>query len=400
MLNNPKEVRRVIAGKELVLKTGVMAKQANGSVTLECGKLMLLATATMSKQPKEGIDFFPLTVEFSEKMYAAGKIPGGFFKREARPTVDATLIARLIDRPLRPSFPKGLYNEVQVVVTVLSYDDTISLEPYAIVAASAALSIADIPFNGPVGAALIGLNNDQLEVNPSVDFMAQSKLDIVVAGTKDAILMVEAGANEVSEDTVIESIELAHQSIKETVSLQEEFRDLAGKEKKAVPTEESDADLEASIKGFLGNKIEENMQSGQKQEIETFLTDLQDAVTAEFVNEDQDNAGLVSKIYNKLKKEQIRNVIIKKKVRPDGRQCDEIRPIEIELGVLPNAHGSSLFTRGETQSLGVVTLGTSEDSQMKDGLAEKPLKIIISIIISLHFQLVNVDLLDVQGVVN
>ena len=347
-----------------------MAKQANGSVTVECGNTVMLAAVTMSPEPREGIDFFPLTVEYSEKMYAAGKIPGGFFKREAKPRTGATLTARLIDRPLRPSFPKNMFNEVQVVLTVLSYDETFSPEFMGIIGASAALSISDIPFNGPIGAALVCYTEGQFIFNPTQDELKDNELEIVVAGTKDAILMVEAEANEVSEDIVLQAIAFAHKHIIETIQLQEDLVRQVGKTKVALPDVVKDADLESQIRSFIGDKIALNMKSGNKKQIDDFLKDLEKQVVEKFENKEIDNKAQIKKTFSSVKKEQIRDSVIKAKIRPDGRRLNEIRPIEIEVGLLPSAHGSALFTRGETQSLGVITLGTSDDEQMEDGLRD------------------------------
>ena len=234
-LNNPKQVTKDINNQTITIETGKLAKQANGSITLSCGKTTLLATAVQSKEPKEGIDFLPLTIEFSEKMYAAGKIPGGFFKREARPSTNSTLIARLIDRPLRPSFPKGYHNDVQIIITVLSYDPTVSIDPLAIVAASAALSVSNIPFNGPIGGVQVGRVNNQIIINPTQSELANSDIDIMVAGSKDAILMVEADAKEVSEEVIVDALFQGHDAIKEFISLQEELVSKAGKEKDTLP---------------------------------------------------------------------------------------------------------------------------------------------------------------------
>lgn len=367
---NKNVVTQVIAGKEVTIETGQIARQANGSVIVKCGDTVLLATAVASKQPKEGIDFFPLTVEYIEKMYASGKIPGGFFKRETRPGTSATLTARLIDRPIRPSFPDEYKNDVQVVITVLSHDQNVMPESLSIVAASAALTVSDIPFIGPVGAALVAEVNGELVVNPTLEQVENATLEIVVAGTKDAVLMIEAGASEVSEDRIIESIQLAHHTIKETVALQEQLREKFGKEKNEFVAPGIDESLKTQIKGILGSRIEENMQSGSKKEIEDFLSNLEKEVLSTCVNEDESNLGEVKRIYGKLKKAQIRDIIISKQIRPDGRKTNEIRPINIELGLLPSAHGSAVFTRGETQSLGVVTLGTNGDEQIDDGLNE------------------------------
>ena len=361
-----------IADRDVEINTGVLAKQANGSVTVKCGDMVFLATATMSKKPKEGIDFFPLTLEFSEKMYASGKIPGGFFKREARPSTDATLTARLIDRPLRPSFPKGLYNEVQIIITVLSYDETVPMEPLAMVAASAAVSVSDIPFNGPVGGVLVAQIDGNFVGNPSPKDLERSTLDIIVAGTKDAILMVESEAKEVSEETIIDAIMFGHTIIKDTITLQEQVVSEVRKEKAQLPDENPELPaLIEKVETLIGTEIHTKLTGGNKDDIDALLTTLETRVLAELVSEESDNEGLVKTAFNTVKKEQIRNTILEKKVRPDGRALDEIRPIDVQVDVLPSTHGSALFTRGETQSLGVITLGTEDDEQLIDGLDEK-----------------------------
>ena len=371
MLNNPKSSKLMIGSREIELTSGSMAKQANGSVVLRCGNTVMLAAVTASKEPRPGIDFFPLMVEYSEKMYAAGKIPGGFFKREAKPRTGATLTSRLIDRPIRPCFPKNYNNDVQVIVTVLSFDQTFNPEFLGIVAASAALSVSDIPFNGPVGAALIARVDGEYIFCPSMEQLEKSDLEIVVAGTKDAILMVEAGANEVSEEAILGAISVAHKHIKETITLQENLAAQIQKEKLPVPAGFSNPSLEAQINDFLKTTIEDNMKSGNKTQIETLLSTLEKETVEKFTAEDGSNKAEVKYFFSSLKKEKIRKTIIQSKVRPDGRALDEIRPIEIEVGMLPSTHGSALFTRGETQSLGVITLGTPDDEQMEDGLRNK-----------------------------
>jgi polyribonucleotide nucleotidyltransferase len=368
MLNNPKSVEKLIGPEVISLTTGAMAKQANGSVVLRCGNAVLLATVTASKAPRPGIDFFPLTVEYIEKMYAAGKIPGGFFKREAKPRTSATLAARLIDRPIRPCFPSTYNNDVQVIVTVLSFDEKYSPEFLGIIASSAALSVSDIPFTDPVGAALVAMVDGQYVFNPTAEQLERSALDIVVAGTKDAILMIEAGANEVSEEDILKAIQFGHGYIKETIALQEQLVSQAGKPKQAAPEGIKDALLESKVASIIGTQIEDNMKSGNKQAIDEFLKDLEGQVNTALVHEDQSNQFEVSHFFHKIKKDKIRSTIIRGKIRPDGRRLDEIRPIEIEVGLLPSVHGSSLFTRGETQSLGVTTLGTPDDEQTDDGL--------------------------------
>ncbi len=370
MLNHKRSVRGVIGSREVELSTGVMAKQANGSVVLRCGDLVLLATAVMSKKPKEGIDFFPLTIEYAEKMYSAGKIPGGFFKREARPSTSATLNARLIDRPLRPLFPKYFHHEVQVVVTVLSHDVDMSAESYAIVAASAALEVSNIPFSGPVGAVLMGYVNGQFVVNPSMAEQAESQLHLVVAGTQDAILMVEAGAQEVSEQVVLEGIQIAHRHIRETVALQLQLREQVSQPKFEVVAPEKNGVVQLQVEELIRDRIEARFKSGNKQEIEDFLAELEAEVLAKVPEADGSNLAEVRRIYNELKKAKIRNTIITNRIRPDGRGLSQIRQIESEVGVLPSVHGSALFTRGETQSLAAITLGTVDDEQIDDGLYE------------------------------
>jgi polyribonucleotide nucleotidyltransferase len=361
-------VEKEIGERKITIETGKMARQANGSVVLRCGDVVLLATAVMSKHKKEGIDFFPLTVEYAEKTYSAGKIPGGFFKREARPSVAATLTSRLIDRTLRPCFPKDMFNEVQIIVTILSYDLEFNPEALGVMAASAALNVSDIPFSGSVSAVLVGKIDGELKVNPGFAEMEKSSLNLIVAGTKDAILMVEADANELSEDEMIEAISFGHKYIKEMVLIQEELAAKVNKAKIVFEKPEIDENLEAAIKAFIDEPIALNMKSGNKQQISDFLENLTQQVLEKFVEEEKDNEALVKRIYQTLKKEKIREIIITQKIRPDGRSLDEVRPISIELGVLPSTHGAALFTRGETQSLGVVTLGTENDQQTEEGL--------------------------------
>jgi polyribonucleotide nucleotidyltransferase len=361
-----------IQGREITLETGALAKQANGSVVLRCGETVLLATATMSKEPRVGADFFPLTVEFVEKYYAAGKFAGGYIKREARPSKNATLLSRLIDRPLRPSFPKNFYNDVQVIITLLSLDDSFPLDHLAIIAASAAVGVSDIPMNKLVGASLIGDIQNTLVLNPSHDQMAESQLEMVVAGTNDAVLMIESSANELSEDRIIDAITVGHDALRESIRLQEALVEKANKVK-YVPTVPADhSQLETQISQFLGTKIADNLKHGNKQQIDTFLSNLADSVVAEFgADDDVELTDTVMSVFQSIKKQQIRQSIIEQKVRPDGRKTNEIRDISVDIDVLPAVHGSSVFTRGETQSLGVITLGTDGDEQNSDAFGEQ-----------------------------
>ena len=365
-------VESVIANKSIQIKSGKMAKQANGSITLQVGNTIILATACMSKQPKEGIDFLPLTVEYTEKMYSAGKIPGGFFKREARPSTDETLIARLIDRPLRPSFPKGFHNDIQIIINVISHDPAVVTEPLTIIAASAALSVSDIPFNGPIGAVNVGYVNNSFIFNPTADELSNSDLNLTIAGTKDAILMVEASANELTEEQLITAILEGHDYIKQSITLQEELQSKTKKEKISLPEPAEELkEYETKITEFLGNKISNGLtESTNKQEVEDTLKAIENNVNETFINDEKDNESIVSNVFNAIKKNQIRQTILEKRIRVDGREPNEIRPITSEISILPSAHGSALFTRGETQSLGTITLGTNTDEMIIDGLED------------------------------
>ncbi len=368
-------VETEIAGKRIILETGKMAKQANGAVVLKCGNLVLLATAVMAKTAKEDIDFFPLTVEYIEKMYSAGKIPGGFFKRENRAGNSAILTSRLIDRPIRPCFPDGLYNDVQVAITVLSYDESIPSEYLGILAASASLSISNIPFNQSVGAVIIGCINNELKVNPSCEELEKSTLNFIIAGTKSAILMIESESQEVSEDLIISAVKLARDPIKKMVELQEELAKKINPVKNlSVLKKDYDENLALEIEKLITEPIKNNLRKGNKQETEEFLAGLEEEITTKFIDPGKENAFLVKKTYHEVKKQIIRKTIISEKIRPDGRKLNEIRPISSEVGLLPSVHGSALFTRGETQSLAIVTLGTTNDEQIEDGLKESTRK--------------------------
>ncbi|MDG2264873.1 MAG: polyribonucleotide nucleotidyltransferase [Candidatus Marinamargulisbacteria bacterium] len=362
-------VSATVNNQVITLETGRFARQANGSVLLKCKDLVLLATATMSQSPRPGIDFLPLTVEFQEKMYAAGKIPGGFFKREARPSTLATLTSRLIDRSLRPVFPKGFTHDVQVVVSVLSYDQTIQPEAYAIIAASAALSVSDIPFETSISAALVTQDAESaFHVDRCVDDTTQ--LDAIIAGSQSAIFMIEAGANEVDESTMMSAIQYGHDALQSGIEIQNKLVRQSGKSKVELDPIEWDSEIAKAIEQHIQAPIEAAFTSPNTGELHDTLSTIETETCAQFLNDAQDNASLVSRIYNHVKKSVIQNIIITKKVRPDGRKPTEIRPISVETGLLPSTHGSALFTRGETQSLGVLTLGTANDAQIQDGLKD------------------------------
>jgi polyribonucleotide nucleotidyltransferase len=355
-----------LAGRTLTLETGRMAKQAGGAVLVTYGETTLLATATTSDEPREGIDFFPLQVEFEEKMYAAGKIPGGFIKREGRPTETAILTARLTDRPLRPLFPKDYRNDVQVVLTVLSADQMNDPGICAIVGASAALSISDIPFYGPVGAVRVGLIGGEIVVNPTMPEMAYSDLDLMVAGTADSILMVEAGAKEVPENTILEALEAAHEEIKRICALEMELQQAAGKPKREFVPPAVPDDVVKAITDHLGSRLEETIFDPDKATREDSTRDLRKEVVAHFA--DTYDKKIVAKVFSALEKETVRTNILEKSRRPDGRSLTQIRPVTCEVGVIPRVHGSALFTRGQTQVLSIATLGTEADEQRTDSI--------------------------------
>jgi polyribonucleotide nucleotidyltransferase len=352
-----------IGGRTLYLETGRMAGLAGGAVVVRYGDTVLLCTATSAEEPREGIDFFPLTVEFEEKMYAAGKIPGGFIKRESRPTEQAILSARLTDRPIRPLFPKDWRNEVQVVSTVLSADQVNDPAICSIIGASAALMISPIPFNGPVAAVRMGYINDELVVNPTFSEMAYSKLDLVLAGTADAIMMVEAGAQELPEEAVLQALDSGHREMQPVIELIHQMAAEVGKPKVVFSVPE-DPSLRQAVHDFLGNRLEETIYDPDKATREDATKDLRREVVSHFAERYEPKA--VSKAFSGIEKEFVRGNILEHGRRPDRRGLTEVRPIGVEVGVLPRTHGSGLFTRGQTQVLSVCTLGTAADEQQLD----------------------------------
>ncbi|MCC6967731.1 MAG: polyribonucleotide nucleotidyltransferase [Nitrospira sp.] len=357
-----------LAGRRLTLETGRIAKQADGAIWATYGDTVILATAVASQTAKPGVDFLPLTVDYQEKTYAAGKIPGGYFKREGRPSEREVLTSRLIDRPLRPLFPEGYYFETQVITSVLSADKTGVSDVIAITAASAALAISSIPFNGPIAGVKIGRVNGQFVVNPDLETLETSELHLVVAGTADAVMMVEAGANELPEATMLEAIELAHSEIKKIVAKIEELRSLAGKPKRVVTQEAIDAGLAEQVRKLVAGPIREAIlipnKSARQERLDQVLAETLAALKSDEPNRDRH----VKIIFHGLEYTEVRNMILEKRVRADGRGPSDIRPITCEVSVLPRAHGSAVFTRGETQSLAVVTLGTTDDEQRIDAL--------------------------------
>jgi polyribonucleotide nucleotidyltransferase len=360
-----------IGDKEIQLETGRLALQAGGAVTARMGDTMVLATATMAKTVRQGIDFFPLSVEYEERLYAAGRIPGSYFRREGRPPEAAILIARLVDRPLRPLFPDDLRNDVQIIVTALSHDQVNDIDVLAVNAASAALVISDVPFDNPVCAVRIGLINGELVINPTIPEMQYSDLDLRVAGTKDAIVMVECGANEVDEATMVRALELAHQSIQEFVALQHRMRQEIGKPKADYPKFGRDEAFNQRVREALGNRIQEAIeQELEKAERQAILDALEGEVLAQMQSIGDVNADELHQVVKDVTSEAVRMRILRDGIRPDGRRPKEIRPVWAEVGehLSPRAHGAGLFTRGETQILSIVTLGSKGDAQPLDGL--------------------------------
>jgi polyribonucleotide nucleotidyltransferase len=365
-----------IGGQPISLETGRIAKQANGAVVVRSGDSMVLVTSTARREAREHQDFFPLTVDVEERMYAAGKIPGGFFKREARPSEKATLTARQIDRPIRPLFPKGFMNEVHVVATVLSVDHEHAHDVLAMIGASAALTISDIPFNGPLGAVRVALVDGQLVVNPAMEDVDASPLDLVVSGSAEAIVMVEAGAQEVSEEIILKGLELAHTEIKKLVDLQLELQKMLGKEKWVVEPVAVDEGVLAEVTSRYAGELDRVTSIEAKLERQEATLALRTAMLEELGGEEADAERLAQlrRAFAKVEKDTIRRRIAVEKRRPDGRSTDEIRRITCEVGVIPRTHGSAVFTRGETQALTLTTLGASGEQQRIDDISSEDSK--------------------------
>jgi len=358
------KVETDLFGKTLSLEAGSLAKQAGGSVVVRLGDTMVLVTATMAKSAREGIDFFPLTVDYREKAYAAGKVPGGYFKREARPADRETLNCRLIDRPLRPLFPDGFKNETQIVCLVISHDQVNNPDVIALTGASTALMISDIPFNTPVAGARIGRKNGEFILNPSNKELEESELNLVMAGTQDGIVMVEAGANELSEEIMMDGLEFGHEQIKKMIDLQLELKAKISKEKITVVAEEFDSELVSKADEKFRAPLAEALKIHSKHERQDTIDKLTDDIISELnPDEDGDLKGALKTILHDVEKDVVRKQILNEKVRIDGRGLSDIRPISCQVGYVARAHGSGIFTRGETQALVVSTLGTGQDEQ-------------------------------------
>ncbi|MDD1501278.1 MULTISPECIES: polyribonucleotide nucleotidyltransferase [unclassified Lysinibacillus] len=357
------------AGRPLVIEVGQLAKQANGAVLVRYGDTSVLSTATMSKSPKP-LDFFPLTVNYEERLYAAGKIPGGFIKREGRPSEKAILASRLIDRPIRPMFPDGFRNEVQVISMVMSNDPDCTSEMAAMVGSSLALAISDIPFDGPIAGVQVGYIDGKFIVNPTVEQANQSTIHLSVAGNKDAINMVEAGALEVPEEVMLEAIMFGHEEIKKIIAFQEQIVAEVGKEKLPVTLFEIDEAIQADIKAACETDMHDAIQTAEKHARDEAIQAVKDRVIASYEEQEADEVTMkqVYTILDKMVKDEVRRQITEDKVRPDGRKLDEIRPLSSETQLLQRTHGSALFTRGQTQALSICTLGALGDVQIIDGL--------------------------------
>lgn len=357
-----------LGGRTLTMEIGKIAKQANGAVLVRYGDTAVVVAATGTKTPREGVDFFPLTVDFEEKMYAVGKIPGGFIKREGRPAETAILTSRLIDRPIRPMFPEGYHNDVQIVATAVSVDPDNAPDIPAMIGASCALSISDIPFEGPIAGVRVGMIDGQYIINPTIEQAKVSRLNLAVAGTKDAILMVEAGAKEISEDEMLDAIWFGHEEIKKLVEWQEKIMAEVGKPKMEVPVYEAPAELAAEIEAYGAEQLKAALMDANKLEREENVARIKAEIADAFMEKYPDNAKDVAYITQKLVKKIVRRTISVDKIRPDGRALDEVRPVTCEVGLLARPHGSALFTRGQTQILNVLALAPLSEAQTLDGL--------------------------------
>ncbi len=355
----------------LEVEIGKVAELANGACLLRCKDTVVLVTATNSKDPRQGIDFFPLSVDFEERLYSVGKIPGGFIKREGRPSEKAILTSRLIDRPIRPLFPEGFRNDVQVVATVLSVDPDVNPDILGMIGSSIALSISSIPFNGPTGSASVGLIDGEYILNPNLEQRAVSEMYLVVSGTKDAIMMVEAGANEVSEDVMLGAIMFAHENIKKVVEFVESIVAKVGKEKIQFKIFSVDEEIEAAVSLYAKDKMKAAILTKDKAERIANMDAVKAEVIEHFAGIYPDNLNQVGEVVYDLTKSGVRELILVDRIRPDNRSMEEIRPIWSEVGVLPRTHGSGIFTRGQTQVLSVATLGSLGDAQTIDGLGEE-----------------------------
>ncbi|MBO4989187.1 MAG: polyribonucleotide nucleotidyltransferase [Clostridia bacterium] len=371
MTNNYREFRTTIGGRELIVETGKYAEQTNGSCVVRCGETAVMVNVCMSPAPREGMDFFPLQVDYEEKMYSVGKIPGGFKKREGRASDKGILVSRLIDRPLRPLFPKGLFNDVVVVATALSVEPDVSPEPLAMIASSIALHISDIPWAGPTGSVVVGLVDGKYVINPNAEEREKSLLHLNLAGTKDAIMMVEAGSKEISNDEMVGAILFGHEEIKKICAFIEDIRTAIGKPKKEMELYHVPEEIDAAVKEYASEKLDYALDTFDRQEREARQAEVEADVLEHFAETFPGKAREMKDSLYYLTKAKVRAKIIEKGIRPDGRTLTEVRPIWCETGVLPRVHGTGVFTRGQTQVLTTCTLGMLSEVQRLDGLDEE-----------------------------
>lgn len=360
--------KTLIGGKEVTVKLGKYCMQASGHCIVSSGDTVVMVNTVMSKSPRPGMDFFPLSVDYEEKMYSVGKIPGGWKRREGRPADSAILRSRLIDRPLRPLFPKGFYNDVTIVATPLSVDPDVSPEPLAMLGSSIALSVSDIPFEGPTGSVKIGMVDGKFIINPTEEESKHSDMDVTVSGTKDAVMMVEAGAKEVSEKVMLDAIMFAHEEIKKQVAFQEKIVKELGIKKAQIEYETIPEEIDKAVREYANDKMDKLLEIFDRHIRNDLEDDLDREVNEHFSEIYPDNLKFVSQVLYNMKKEKVRHKILFEGIRPDGRKTNEIRPIWCEVGLLPRVHGSGVFTRGETQVLSTCTLGMLSDAQELEGL--------------------------------
>ncbi|MCL2850846.1 MAG: polyribonucleotide nucleotidyltransferase [Firmicutes bacterium] len=371
MTDSYKKFDTVIGNRKVSVETGALAGLSAGSCIVTCGETVVMANVTVADTPRPGIDFFPLGVDFEEKLYSVGKIPGGFKKREGRPTDSAVLISRLIDRPMRPLFPKGMFNDVSLVVTTLSIDPEISPVPFAMLAASIATVISDIPWNGPTGSVVIGRGEDGFIVNPTTTEAEKSDIEVIISGTEDAIMMVEANGAEISEEDMLGAIMFGHQEIKKQCEFQKTLIKKVGKEKRNIEMFKFDEDLEQRVESYATSFLEKAMGETDLEKRRKAEKKVDEMIADQFADTYEDDKIAIGKIVNNIKQDIIREKILQKGLRPDGRGTKDIRPIWTATGILPRVHGSSVFTRGNTQVLNVCTLGMVSDCQKLDGIDDE-----------------------------
>ncbi len=375
MTTNYKEFKTVIGGREVVVETGKYAEQTNGMCVVRCGETAVMVTVCMSAQPREGMDFFPLQVDYEEKMFAVGKIPGGFKRREGRASDKAILTARLIDRPLRPLFPKGLFNDVVVIATALSVEPDIAPEPLAMIGSSIALAISDIPWAGPTGSVVVGLADGQYVINPDAAQREKSTIHLNLAGTKDAILMIEAGADEVTNEEMVGAIMFGHQEIKKICAfIEDEIVPAAGKPKKQIELYHIPEEIDNAVRAYAGEKIDWAIETFDRQEREARQAQVEEEILAHFAEIYPENKREIKDSVYYLTKEKVRAKIFDKGIRPDGRGLKDVRPIWCERHPLPRVHGSAIFTRGQTQTLTTCTLAMLAEAQKLEGLDDETAK--------------------------